>query len=82
MLGSVRLLYKLFVFCHPKVRHFTLDFFRIAIYGLYLLIMTSTACNLHRLLSTICIVCRTSYLYLYRPSSSYADLPNNAPGSK
>ena len=27
-LGSV---YKLFIFCYPKVRHFTLDFFRIAI---------------------------------------------------
>ena len=28
------------------------------------------------MLSTLCIVCWTTYLYQYRPSSSYADLPN------
>ena len=26
-------------------------------------------------LSTLCIVCTTSYLYRYRPSSSYAEIP-------
>ena len=27
------------------------------------------------MLSTLCIVCTLSYLYQYRPSNSYADLP-------
>ena len=47
-LGLVRL-YKLFIFYYPKGRHFTQDFFSgLPYYGLYLIIITSTACNLHR----------------------------------